>query len=596
MLTAHWLMRHLSNYYVMLIPVIVLGILFGLGLNFGAKIGRCSRFSVLAFLFVLFFSLFIYTNVLFFNHYHDTYAKHATLGEELLLLTVDSWNMLDAVPFVADYVDPITDQTARDAVAGIPVLSSLVAPAADAPDASQPEQPAPEDANPAEQPAPAEGADAQTPPSSEQAAPSSDASLSAREHIGRQLLTFLTTFPARAVAEEPVVIGTVFHVAILEPVRQYLQFPGVTKWDGEAINGRLLFDERAVKPWMAWSVEWLFVWLLAVLIMRSGTKTAYANYQKRLEKKGGGKPQGLQMRTAAPVEPEKEPEETPTKGKKAKSGGFSLFGKKKNAKDTEESVAETEQPPAKEEKPKKKKSGGIFGFGKKKTEEIESSPTESEQAEPLTFSEEAPQQEQRYALILHQYNSQRQDDLVRLLQQIGQVSEESAKKLLKTPSLIKRDVNTQQANIAIQKFQQVQAQVKLITMEQLAQLQNKQRPAQPTPPPLPEGKSAKAPAPQKAAPGQAKPVAQPSEQPGDKYALILRKFDQTQRKQVVELLSSLSNTPVAQLQQSLKTPALVLRDASKDEVMMIAQQFQKIQAETKMLTMAELQKLTNKSG
>lgn len=588
-LTAHWLMRHLSNYYVMLIPAIVLGMFFGLGLNFGAKIGRCSRFSVFAFLFVLFFSLFIYANVLFFNTYHDTYAKNATLGEELLLLTVDSWNMLDAAPFVADYVDPLTDQMARDAVAGIPVISSLVAPAADAPDASQPEQPAPDGATPAEPPA-----------------PSPDASLSAesapsREQIGRQLLTFITTFPERAVAEEPVVIGTVFHLAILEPVRQYLEFPGFTKWDGEAINGRLLFDERAVKPWMAWSVEWLFVWLIAVLMTRSGTNKAYANYQKRLEKKSGGKPQGLQIKTAAPVKTEEKPEEKPKKDKKAKSGGFSLFGKKKNAKGAAEEAIEAEQPPTTEEKPKKKKGGGFFGFGKKNTEEIESSPAESEHAgttggEALTFSEDAPQQEQLYALILHQYDSQRQDDLVRLLQQVGQVSEESAKKLLKTPSLIKREVNTQQANIAIQKFQQVQAQVKLITMEQLAQLQNKQRPAQPTPPPLSEGKSAKAPAPQKAAPVQAKPVAQPSEQPGDKYALILRKFDQTQRKQVVELLSSLSNTPVAQLQQSLKTPALVLRDASKDEVMMIAQQFQKIQAETKMLTMAELQKLTNKSG
>ena len=64
-----------------------------------------------------------------------------------------------------------------------------------------------------------------------------------------------------------------------------------------------------------------------------------------------------------------------------------------------------------------------------------------------------------------------------------------------------------------------------------------------------------------------------------------------QRKQVLELLASLSNTPIAQLQQNLKTPALVLRDATKDEVTMIAQQFRMIQADVKMLTMAELQNL-----
>ncbi len=46
--------------------------------------------------------------------------------------------------------------------------------------------------------------------------------------------------------------------------------------------------------------------------------------------------------------------------------------------------------------------------------------------------------------------------------------------------------------------------------------------------------------------------------------------------------------------QRLVAPALVLRDASKDEVTMIAQQFAKIPADVKMLSMPELQKLMNK--
>jgi len=599
---AHYLTKHLSDYYLILIPAIVLGILFGLGLNFGAKIGRCSKFSVLTFLFVLLFSLIVYAKLLFFNNYHDSYAQNATLGEEALFLTVDSWNMLDAIPVVTDYIEPLTDQQARDAVANIPVLSSLFAPA-DTPDASNmTEQPAADTASQAEQPTPVEGAETQPPAPSENAASPVDTSAPAqpqspRDHIGRQLLNFVINFPQYALAEEPVIIGTVFHLSLLEPVRQYLEYPGVTEWD-EATNGRLLFNERAVKPWMGWAVEWVFVWLIAVLMTRSGTKKAYANYQKRLEKKGGGKPQGLQMKTSAPEKTEEKPQET---GKK-KTSGFSLFGKKK-AKKAEEATEREKQSPvedAEAKKPKKKKKSGFFGFGKKKTEEIEQNEDAGEQSgaaggEELTFSEEeTSQQEQLYAIILHQFNPQRQDDLVRLLQQVGQVPEESARKLLKTPSLVKRDVNVQQANIAIQKFQQVQAQVKLMTMEQLAQLQNKQRQTTqptPTPPPIPAEKATKAPAPQ---PQKAAPAS--GGQPGEKYALILRKFDQSQRKQVVELLASLSGTPVAQLQQSLKTPALVLRDASRDEVMMISQQFQKIQAETKMLTMAELQKLTNKSG
>ena len=88
----------------------------------------------------------------------------------------------------------------------------------------------------------------------------------------------------------------------------------------------------------------------------------------------------------------------------------------------------------------------------------------------------------------------------------------------------------------------------------------------------------------------------PQGAPGERYALILRKFDPAQRKQVLELLGSLSGTPPTQLQQTLKTPALVLRDSSKDEVTMISQQFQKIQADVKILTMTELQKLMNKNG
>lgn len=145
---------------------------------------------------------------------------------------------------------------------------------------------------------------------------------------------------------------------------------------------------------------------------------------------------------------------------------------------------------------------------------------------------------------------------------------------MKVPSLIQRDLTAGQATIAIEKFNQVQAQVKLITMEQLAQLQKKQQQvAQPS------------------SPAAASPVSSGGSAAGDRYALVLRKFDQAQRKQVLELLSSISKTPANQLQQSLKTPALVLRDASKDEVTMIAQQFQKIHADVKMLTMAELQKL-----
>jgi hypothetical protein len=146
-------------------------------------------------------------------------------------------------------------------------------------------------------------------------------------------------------------------------------------------------------------------------------------------------------------------------------------------------------------------------------------------------------------------------------------------------------------------FKHVQAQVKLITMEQLLELQKKQQGVQP-----PQKPAAQA-TPTQPAQAVPKPAAQVAPKPGqpsppgtteERYALILRKFDTVQRKAVLELLSSLSGTPVVQLQQTLKTPALILRDATKDEVTMIAQQFQALQADVKTLTMGELQKLMTK--
>jgi hypothetical protein len=266
---------------------------------------------------------------------------------------------------------------------------------------------------------------------------------------------------------------------------------------------------------------------------------------------------------------------------KPKKKGFALFSKKKKTETPSETEAVQEPEKKKKEKKKKEKKGW---FGRKKKAEIapeaesaaEAGGAEAETAMPMA------QEDVEYALILHQYAPTREEDLLRLIQQVGQMTEDKARRLLKVPSLIKRGVSAEEASIAIEKFKQVQAQVKLITMAQLMELQKKQQQSvQPSAPAAPQ-------------PSAAPPSVPAAGDDQARYALILRKFDSSQRKAVLELLSSLSGTPVAQLQQSLKTPALVLRDASKDEVTMIAQQFQNIQAEVKMLTMTDLQKLMAK--
>ena len=590
---AHLLTKHLSNYYLILIPAIVAGILLGLGLNLGARIGRCSRFSIITFIFALLAAVVMYGSLLFFNHYHDTSAPQASIAEEVLFLFADSWNFLAELPYVSDYMKPVTDQQVRDTLTGVPGLSALIPPA-DQPLDSDGQPPQDSTAN----------ADATNAATDQTAAPQA---ASAREHIGRQIMAFAAALPQKAMAEEPVLIGSIFNLVIFAPVQQSLEIPGVTQWDGKPEDGRLLFDARAVQPWMVWSVEAVFAWLIAALMTRSGTNAAYDRHQSRIEQSGGRPRQGLQIKPPSAAKQESVAGAAEEKSAKEKKAGFSWFKRKKKAtiplEETASPEIEATLTPA---DTSKKEKGGLFGWLKKKsaakTEEAPEMPAAAGKDDVnFELPEEGgePTQDQRFALILHQYEPTRQEDLVQLIQQIGQVPEDRARKLLKTPSLIKRDVTVQQANIAIQKFNQVHAQVKLMPMEQLLQLQTKQQPAQPAPPetpksPQPAQLATKKPAPAAPKPPAAAPI--PQGAPGERYALILRKFDPAQRKQVLELLGSLSGTPPTQLQQTLKTPALVLRDSSKDEVTMISQQFQKIQADVKVLTMTELQKLMNKNG
>jgi len=569
---AHGLMKHLVHYYLILIPPIVLAIILGLGLKWGVRIGRCSRLNSVTFLLILLCALVCYGSLLFLNDYHDSFPEPPTLIQEGLSLVSDSINLFAELPFISDYVKPIEAQTLQHALANIPLVSALL--------------PSDQNAEPEEA-----QTDSQTSENSDETtveATATEASTAPRAHLGTQIMTFLKAFPAQAFAPKPIAIGTVFDLVIFLPVQDYLLYPGITRWEEEHEVKQLVFDERAVQPWMAWTVEFIFIWCITFFMTRSGTKKAYQTYQKRLEQRGTPQQQRLQLST------EKEPES----GKKEKTG---LFGRrkkrKKNENDAEspaieptigeDNLEERDIAPKKEKKKKrvkvKKKKRGWFGSKTQETGDIGESGGAAPQGESggdggTEFSEPGEDaQDQLFAIILHQYAQERQDDLSRLIQQVGQVSEERAIRLLKVPSLIKRNVTTQQANIAIEKFNQVQAQVKLISMEQLHQLQDKQQQAAAQKP---------------AAPSPSHSTPSPGTE--ERYALILRKFDTSQRKQVLELLSSLSGTPIGHLQQSLKTPALVLRDASKDEVTMIAQQFKNIHANVKLLTMAELQRLMAK--
>ncbi len=576
-LAAHSLIKHLSHYYLILVPPLVVAIILGLGLNWGARIGRCSRFNMVTLFLVTICSLVCYGTILFLNDYHDSFPEAPTLGQEGLFLTCDGMNMLAEFPFVSDYVKPTDAQTLHKTLARIPLLSTLLPPLENVEQESAETETSTPETSPEGEPEPVTGEETEP-----------DVITTARDHLGTQVTDFLHALPERAFAPEPVVIGTIFDLVLFVPIQNYLLYPGLTFWKEDNGVRQLAFDERAVQPWMAWIAELVLLWLVTLLITLSGTKKAYRTYQKRLEKRGSSPRQGLQLGGQ---------KEEPEAGKKKKKGFFGKKNKEETRSTDQAGTSEGESlviegvaPKKKKKKDKvKKKKLGVFGRSKDEAEDedvggtvvLPETPSVGDaQGMPdsdvdFEFSEEEPQ-EKLYAIILHQYAQERQDDLARLIQQVGQVSEERARRLLKVPSLIQRDVTTHQANIAIEKFNQVQAQVRLISMEQLLQLQNKQRQSAVLKPESPNSQSVLSP------------------DTGERYALILRKFDSSQRKPILELLSSLSGTPVTELQQSLKTPALVLRDASKDEVTMIAQQFKNIHADVKVLTMAELQQLMAK--
>ena len=389
--------------------------------------------------------------------------------------------------------------------------------------------------------------------------------------IGTKFVEFIKAFPDLA-QKTPVTIGTIFDLALFTPVRGYLVHPGLTTWDAK--SGALVFDGNLVKTWMGWTVEFLLVFLIALLMTRGGAKKAYRKSLER-ERQKSGAPLSL-VKTKPPKE---------RKADKQKNKAASVSAAPKLA----PPVSAAEQEAAQTEpKPEKKRLAFFWGKKKPKAPPVEEEVPAGAGPEPATKPAEPKlemefpedQENAQYALILHQYNPARERDLIQLIQNVSQVPEDKARKLLKVPALLKRDMSAQDARMAIDKFNQVQAQVKLITMQQLLEIQKKQQQSvQPAP-----SASSQPSAPQSA----------PGEPAGERYALILRKFDPAQQQPILELLSSLSGKPVDQLQQTLKPPALILRDATKDEVTMIAKQFEKLQAEVKSLTMTELQKLMTK--
>ena len=85
---------------------------------------------------------------------------------------------------------------------------------------------------------------------------------------GTVISDFLTALPALA-QHRPVMIGTIFDRALFKPIQKYLVFPGLTAWDAE--RGALVFDER-VKTWMAWVLECLLVFVIALVMTRGGDR------------------------------------------------------------------------------------------------------------------------------------------------------------------------------------------------------------------------------------------------------------------------------------------------------------------------------------
>jgi len=229
-----------------------------------------------------------------------------------------------------------------------------------------------------------------------------------------------------------------------------------------------------------------------------------------------------------------------------------------------------------------RRSAGMQPGGTEMGEQMDAKSREGKDVEERGDRKEKPQEQGHtpptlsfaYALLLREYDPARKEELIRLIAKLGLASLEKTKFLLKTPSLLKAYVTDVEAQALISVFNEVGAKVQVITIEQLQAIQNKQQM-------------------QRDAESAPSPVAStPQSSEGDqRYAILLQKFDEKYKEQVLQLLASLTGLTVARLRQTLRTPALTVKNVTEDEADRISQQFKNLNAEVSILTMQELQKM-----
>lgn len=497
-LFSHLAISFYKYYFVLVFPILI-GLLMGVGVSIGARMGRCSR-QLPGFLVIAFLSIFCYALLLMLNGFAIA-TEPKTAVEEYQYLN-------------DDFINPLRDAFGQSGW---------------------------------------------------------DQKIQEGLNTWSRLISLLPPYNEKAIASN-------------HEYATFLEYPGFTTWDEQ----RKILEFNKGQNWMVWLVELLVLILVA---WERTYKTVQYNYERAYSRKMRQAELGktsikmktedrLSMLNGEPMKVSGFPEKSRGATLSSPEPQRWLLGKNK------EGVTEGPQIVDDTEVVKPERIEAPVSDGQTQEEERVETRTNQveiqEQEDPATQKVEEP----LYALILREYDPAQKEELIRLMVEVGQISPNKAKSLLKTPSLLKVHLTDVEVQFLTDQFNQIGAKVQAITMEQMQAIQNKQKEPGSETTPLPSKEQEV-----EAIPPSSTIPATRSLKDEQKYAVLLQKFDETHREEILHFLASLTGLQIERLRQAFRTPALTAKNLTKDDADQIAQQFKSLHAEASILTMNDLQKM-----
>lgn len=494
-LSSHLAISFYRYHFVLLFPV-WMGILLGMGVSMGARIGRCTR-QLSGFLMITLLGIVCYASLLILNNFTN--------------LTEPGTAIKEFHYFIRDFVDPLQKAVSQY------------------------------------------GIDFKT--------------WDTFKEVWVRLVSLLPAYDEKAM-----VSNHEFSI--------FLEYPPITRWQAQ----KKILEFEKVQNWMVWGVELLILILVA---WEKTYKTIQYNYMRAYSRKM------LQSEVkSSPTQAKTLESQLSTLG--LEPGRVSEASQQIKKPDTLDKKQSTETPVAtipsiqsdQTETPKTTIPAQQADYDKTPISTwldiqrpditASTSATLNQQTdlvktpEPPEVKIQAPPSGPLYALLLRGYDPAQTEALTDFMTNSMKISLDKAKVLLKTPSLLKAPVTDLEAQTLVKTLNQLGARVQVITMEQLRAIAEKQRRQKGEVPTF---------------------MAPQFSEDNPRYAVLLQRFDKTCEEEVLHLLASLTGLTVERLRSALRTPALVVKNVTREEADRIGQQFKSLNAEVNILTMQEIEKL-----